>query len=321
MFGMILKFQAFLEKLKQNKRLWFTTLTIVSFLGIAGTLSYLNTMTSRAAKNLYTATSVSYFQDIDVRLTNTFEKISILGVTLLGDQNFVAIMGNQANTAAINERLKKVASEVNAIDKNMIFIDLYNTNGVKIGSSEDNVTLSATPYDSKGLKQAITTNQFASTIEYQDGKVYLAAYFPIQNGILETKKSIDYLIEEYNQKDQVFQVLLDKDFLNMKTVQQFGYKKVGKSEVSVQAKTDDDFLEKINDLDFDELIKNKYILTDKNFILAKPIVDINNKRIGMILISENILKENGLPNMTRSISTGITTAAMGLVVSLLVLMI
>ncbi len=320
MFGMILKFQALLEKLKQNKRLWFTTLTMVSLLGIAGTLSYLNTMTSRAAKNLYAATSISYFQDIDTRLTNTFEKISILGVTLLDDQNFVAIM-NSANTTAINERLSKVASQVNTIDKNMIAIDLYNKNGVKIGSSEDNVTLSPTPYDLKGLKQAITTNQFASTIEYQDGKVYLAAYFPTQNGILETKKSIDYLVEEYTQKDQIFQVLLDKDFLNMQNVQQFGYKKVGKSQISVQANTDDDFLEKIDALDFDEIIKNKYILTDENFILAKPIVDINNKRIGMILISENILKENGLPNMTHSISTGITIAAMGLVVSLLVLMI
>ncbi len=321
MFGMILKLQALLEKLKQNKRLWFTTLTVLSLLGITGTLYYLNTMTSRAAKKLYEATSMNYFQDVDSKLMSSFEKISILGVTLVDDQAFVAIMNNQANKAGINERLKKAASDVNAFDKTFINIDLYNKNAIKIGSSEENVTISQLPYDSKGLKQAIATNQFTSAIEYQDGKVYLCAFFPLQNGILETKKSIDFLVDEYAQGDKVFQVLLDKDFLNMKNVQEFEFKKVGKSEISVQSKTNDDFLAKIDTLDFDQIIKNKYILTNENFILAKTIVDIDNKRIGIILISENILKPNGLPNMTHSISTGITIAAMGLVVSLLVLMI
>ena len=321
MFGMILKFQALLEKLKQNKRLWFTTLTVLSLFGIVSTLYYLNSMTSRAAKKLYEATSINYFQDIDSKIINSFEKISIFGVTLQNDQSFVALMNSQGNITGINERLKKAASDVTAFDKTSISIDLYNKNGIKIGSSEDNVTKSQLPYDSKGLKQTIATNQFTSAIEYQDGQVYLCAFFPLQNGILETKKSIDYLVDEYAQEDKVFQVLLDKDFLNMKNVQEFGYKKVGKAEISVQSKTNDDFLEKIDALDFDQIIKNKYILTNENFILAKPIVDTDNKRIGIILISENILKPNGLPNMTHSISVGITIAAMGLVVSLLVLMI
>ena len=318
---MILKFQALLEKLKQNKRLWFTTLTVLSLFGIVSTLYYLNSMTSRAAKKLYEATSINYFQDIDSKIINSFEKISIFGVTLQNDQSFVALMNSQGNITGINERLKKAASDVTAFDKTSISIDLYNKNGIKIGSSEDNVTKSQLPYDSKGLKQTIATNQFTSAIEYQDGQVYLCAFFPLQNGILETKKSIDYLVDEYAQEDKVFQVLLDKDFLNMKNVQEFGYKKVGKAEISVQSKTNDDFLEKIDALDFDQIIKNKYILTNENFILAKPIVDTDNKRIGIILISENILKPNGLPNMTHSISVGITIAAMGLVVSLLVLMI
>ncbi|WP_295020629.1 hypothetical protein [Sulfurimonas sp.] len=318
MFSMILKFQAFLEKMKKNKGLWFSVLTITALLGVVGTLTYLNTMTNRAAKNLYEATNTNYFQNLDSRLTASLEKITILGTVLLDNQTFIAAMNSGVGASG---QLAKIASEVNSIGKNRIEITLYNKNGVTLGSSTKDTNSSAELYNSKAFNQAVTTNQFVSTIDYQNGVVFLKALFPLQNGILETKQPIDFLVEEYDASDKIFQVLMDKDFIDMKNVQKFAYKKIGKSEISVQEKVDEDFLEQIQDLDFDKLIKDKYILTDENFILARPILDVENKKVGVILISENILKRNGLPNMTKSISTGITTAAMGLVVALLVLMI
>jgi len=104
-------------------------------------------------------------------------------------------------------------------------------------------------------------------------------------------------------------------------VQEFAYKKIGKSEISVQSSTNDDFLTYLAGVDLDQLLVDKYILSDEYFIMGKPIVDTEGKRIGLFLVSEDVLKENSLPKMTKSISTGITTAAMGLVVSLLILMI
>ncbi|MDD5158284.1 hypothetical protein [Sulfurimonas sp.] len=318
MFSMILKFQAFLERMKKNKGLWFSILTLTALLGIVGTLTYLNTMTNRAAKNLYESTNTSYFQNLDSRLTASLEKITILGTVLLDNQAFMATMNSGVG---VSGQLEKIASEVNSIGKNKIEITLYNKSGATLGSSAKDINGSVELYGSKAFQQVVKTNQFISTIEYQNGAVFLKALFPLQNGILETKQSIDFLVEEYDARDKIFQVLMDKDFIDMKNVQKFAYKKIGKSEISVQEKVDEDFLEQIQDLDFDKLIKDKYILTDENFILARPILDVENKKVGVILISENILKRNGLPNMTKSISTGITTAAMGLVVALLVLMI
>ena len=320
MFGVILKFQAFLERLKKNKGMWFTTITVLSFVGVVATLYYLNTTTSRSAKKFYQATSDAYFHDLDSKITETFEKISILGVTLTENQDFIKTVNDINNVSSVGERLKKTASDVDTLDKGII-IDLYNKNGMKVASSEDNKTLSTFPNDSKAFKKAVATNQFASSIEYEDGGVYICAFFPLQNSVLETKKSIDYLVDEYQQNDKTFQVLLDKDFLNMKNIQSYGFKKVGNAEISVQQVTDDDFLQKIESIDFDEVIKDKYILTSDYFLMAKPIVDNDNKRIGVILISENLLRSNSLPNITHSLSTGITTAAIGLVVSLLVLMV
>lgn len=321
MFGMILKFQAFLEKLKQNKRVWFTTLTLLSLFGIIGTISYLNTTTSRAAENLYEATSANYFLEIDSKINKTIESITILGTVLLDNPSFTATLNNQNNVTGINEQLKNVAAKINKSDQTPITLELYNKDGIKIASSLSDARLNSTPSDSKVLERVLITNEANSGIEYDDGHVYFRAFFPVGNGVLETKKSLNFLFDEYAEGNKIFQVLMDKDFLDMKNVQRYSFKKIGKNEISVQSTVDDDFLEKIATLNFDEIIEKKYILTEENFILAKPIMNVDNKRIGMILISEDILQEGALPNMTKSITTGITTAALGLVVALLVLMI
>lgn len=321
MFALILKFQAIMEKLRKNKRLWFTTITVISLLGIAGTLHYLNSTTDRTANDLYEATSGSYFQELDSKLLGAQHEISILGTALMDNQPFLATIANQGNSAGNNQKLKQIADNVNGISKNQIALELYDKNGVKTASSIENMKLTAIAYDSKGLAKAIVTNTFTSAIEYQDGQVYIRVFFPIPNGVLEIKKSVDFLIDEYAASEKIFQVVLDKDFLDMKKVQEFAYKKIGKSEISVQSSSNDDFLTYLADVDFDQLVTDKYILADEYFIMGKPIVDTDGKRIGLFLISEDVLKENSLPKMTKSISTGITTAAMGLVVSLLILMI
>ena len=107
----------------------------------------------------------------------------------------------------------------------------------------------------------------------------------------------------------------------MKKLQAFKHQKVGRNEVSVQAKADGSFLNKITELDFDKIIADKYILSDDYFVLAKPLLNVDGKKVGVIVVGESIMKENGLPKMTKKISTGLTTAALGLVVALLVLMI
>jgi hypothetical protein len=321
MFGMILKFQAFLEKLKQNKRVWFTTLTAVSLLGIFATISYLNTTTSRAAQNLYEATSANYSIELDSKINGALESITIFGTALLENPNFTATLGNQNNIAGINEQLKNIAAKINKPDQTPLALELYNKDGIKIASSLSDVKLSRTPTDSKLLERVLISNEFKSGIEYDNGEVYFRAFFPIGNGVLETKKSLNFLFDEYMGRNEVFQVLMDKDFLDMKNVQQYPFKKIGKSEISIQSKVNDDFLVKIAELNFDQILEKKYILTKENFILAKPIMNVDNKRIGMILISEDILQDGSLPHMTKSITNGITSAALGLVVALLVLMI
>ncbi len=105
MFSMILKLQAFLEKLKKRKALWFTTITILSIFGIISTLYYLNTMTHRATKNLYEATNVSYFYDLESKIADSLLNLEIVGSMLLANQEFVTAINVENNATSIITKL------------------------------------------------------------------------------------------------------------------------------------------------------------------------------------------------------------------------
>lgn len=288
---------------------------------IVSTLYYLNTMTHRATKNLYEATNGHYFRELESKIADTHLNLELVGNLLLGNQDFVAAINLQNDPTAMAAKLNTINTNLDKIEQSGIIIELYNKDLVKVSSSSKNPIISTQAYDSKDLQKVLATNQSVSGIEYQDGNAFLRILYPVTHGILEVKKSLDFLFDVYQSGGKTFQVLLDRDVLDMKKLQEFKHQKVGKFEVSVQSKTDTEFLDKIADLDFEQIIANKYLLFDNYFILAKPILNAENKRIGIFIIGENTLKENSLPKMTKKISTGLTTAALGLVVALLVLMI
>ena len=321
MFSMILKLQAFFERLKKHKALWFTTITAVAFFGIVGTLYYLNSMTHRSTKNLYEATNASYFNELDSKISDSIFNLEIIGSMLLSNPEFIAAINLQNNTTAMMEKLNTLDANLKMIAKNNIVIELYTKNAVKIASSSSTPILTTEAYDLESLQKVIATNQPISGIEYQDGQVFLKALFPTSNGVLEIKRTADFLFDTYQTNGKIFQILLDRDFLDMKKLQAFKNQKVGRNEISVQDKADGTFLTKIAELDFDKVIADKYLLNDDYFILAKPLLNVDGKKVGVIIVGESITKENSLPKMAKKISTGLTTAALGLVVALLILMI
>lgn len=322
MFSLILKIQALFESLKKRKALWFTMITTFAFFGIVGTLYYLNSVTDRATKSLYEATNVSYFAEISDKIATSLYRLESIGVLLITNQEFMAILEQTEGVSeALKQRVSLVDGKLNLFEKQGAIIELYNKELVKTASTAQNATLTTEAYDSEGLKRVVATNTPLSTIEYQDGKVYLRALFPVANGVLEIKRPTDFLFGAYANNGKIFQILLDKDALDMKKLQSHKHQKVGRDEVSVQEKVDESFLAKMAELDIDKVIENKYVLTDDYFVLAKPLINVENKKIGAIIVGESIMKENSLPKMAKKVSTGLTTAALGLVVALLVLMI
>ena len=121
MFGLILKIQALLDKLRKNKGLWFSILTAASVLGIIGTLYYLNTMTERVAKNLYESKNAGYFYDLEQTLSNTAQKLQAATALSVANQGYAASFVS-ANGA---ETLKAIASAVKGESNVDIVVDFY----------------------------------------------------------------------------------------------------------------------------------------------------------------------------------------------------
>lgn len=317
MFGLILKIQALLDKLRKNKGLWFSILTAASVLGIVGTLYYLNTMTERVTKNLYESTNAGYFYDLEQTLSNTAQKLQAATALSVANQGYAASFVS-ANGA---ETLKAIASAVKGESNVDIVVDFYSKELIRVASSMESLNAVKIQYDSKILQKVVSTQKPQSGTEYQDGHVYIKSAYPTPAGVLEIKQNIDSLYDIYSANGKIFQVLLDRELLDMKKLQDYKSQAVGKNEISVQSKTDGEFLQKAGELDFAKIVEQKYIITDGYFILAKPILNSDGKRVGVYVIAERYMENNTLPKMVKSMSTGLTTAALGLVVALLALMV
>lgn len=317
MFGLILKIQALLDNLRKNKGLWFSILTAASVLGIIGTLYYLNTMTERVTKNLYESTNAGYFYDLESTLSDTKQKLQAAAALSLSNQNYVASFAAQTGS----QTLKAIAQAVKGESNAEIVVDFYSKDLVRIASSMESLNAVKIGYDTKILQKAVATQKPVIGTEYQDGHVYIKCAHPTENGILEIKQNIDFLYDVYSTNGKIFQVLLDRELLDMKKLQDYKSQQIGKNEISVQSKTDGEFLQKAGELDFSKIIEQKYIIQDGYFILAKPILNPDGKRVGVYVIAERYMENNTLPKMVKSMSTGLTTAALGLVVALLALMV
>ena len=172
MFSMILKLQAFFERLKKRKALWFTTITALALFGILSTLYYLNSMTHRTTKNLYEATNTSYFNELDSKIGDSIFNLEIIGSMLLANPEFIAAINLQNNTTAMMEKLNTLDANLKVIAKNSVVIELYTKNFVKVASSSTTPVMTTEAYDLESLQKVVATNQPQSGIEYQDGQVF-----------------------------------------------------------------------------------------------------------------------------------------------------
>ena len=68
MFSFIKSIQNLLAELKKRKALWFTTISIVSILGIMLCLYLLTTITSNIAKEVYANMSITYKSTLELKL-------------------------------------------------------------------------------------------------------------------------------------------------------------------------------------------------------------------------------------------------------------
>jgi len=316
MFSFIKYLQGLKEKFQKNKGLWFTTITVISVIGIFITLYIITTMTSNVSEKVYQSMSKGYNLKVlslmDAK-EKEFEKIALVieGNTLLLSQieenketdilNFAAAMNTSFAKKSINNY--KIA--------------LYSLGGTQevLRSSVISVIKSKNSiYGVEVMSDGVFNTYLKPLIK--DDSVY---------GVIEIKESIHSYKKAFDELNDEYVFLLDKKMLAQIAIDVKNGKYRDMTEEYTLANTfyDTKFAASIRDLDkekFTEMMQKKYIIDGVYYRSYKMINDINGAEIGMVILGEYVDKEDGFVNLADNMTKTVTTVALGLVISIMLFM-
>ena len=313
MFGFIKMLNNLMTKLKQNKRLWFTSIFVVACAGISLALLMLISTTDSISKEVYvsqTKNFVETYKDL-VKL----QEIKLHDVSLLAsyDEAIIQALGNN-NLESIKKIENNINAKLNQKNINTLSVAFYSTqnNTEKLRSS---------------VVSALQTKNSIFGIEVLFDGVFYVYLLPIIKdnvviGVVEAKDSIYSIKDSFDRRSKEFTFLLDKKmlpFLSLKNRDGI-YSDIGKNHLVNIKIHNNKIVSYIANLDgkfIEDLARENYI-SDKEYFLNSTIIrDINGVDIGLIVLGESISQESGFINMVEKMANQVVMITLGLIVSLL----
>ena len=316
MFSFINFIQSILAKLKKNKGIWFTILTVASVLGVLISISLMNIMTSDVAKKTYLEVHRVDVTQIGNILDNRYDSLlSIGGVIALhpdiinnikskSDKSVDDILLSTEKT--INERVNIEAIQVR-----------YYASSYKAEKSE-NLEYANLVMDTQTSVSGIVVNsngvRVIAITPIRDGNATIGA-IEISQDIVSIKQAFDNLGKE-------FTFILDKSQL---VFMDLGTKQGMTQDIGDRYKIffhdyNPQFFTNLRKIDLDQLQREKYAIDANYYTTVDETVDIDGKVIGLFLIGENAKDANSFVNITKNLIGSVTTVALGLVISLILFM-
>lgn len=316
MFSFIKRLQELIEKLKKNKGLWFTTLTLSAIIGIFVFMFILLNMTNSVKDKVYISIHEDYHNSLDNILSNKkSEYYSIIQ----------ALETNEALLSALEKN-----------NKTFLLNYSQNINEQYKRENLNSINVSFYPFADK---EATLRNTISSTLrsrsqifglEVQQSGVFITLIQPIERngffyGLIEIKQSIHSIKKEFEANNNNFVFLLDKKMLSKLSLKAKSgrYKDVITDYIVYQSAYSSRFYTKITD-NGEEVFKNglktTYDADDVYFRTYKKATDINGADIGLFVIGEGVEKNNGFVNIAESMVNSVTSVSLGLVIAILLFM-
>lgn len=316
MFSFIKRLQELMEKLKKNKGLWFTTLTLSAIIGIFVFMFILLNMTNSVKDKVYISIHEDYHNSLDNILSNKkSEYYSIIQ----------ALETNEALLSALEKN-----------NKTFLLNYSQNINEQYKRENLNSINVSFYPFADK---EATLRNTISSTLrsrsqifglEVQQSGVFITLIQPIERngffyGLIEIKQSIHSIKKEFEANNNNFVFLLDKKMLSKLSLKAKSgrYKDVITDYIVYQSAYSSRFYTKITD-NGEEVFKNglktTYDADDVYFRTYKKATDINGADIGLFVIGEGVEKNNGFVNIAESMVNSVTSVSLGLVIAILLFM-
>ena len=316
MFSFIKKIQELLSKLKNNKGLFFTTLSLLSISGIAIFMYIILTMTGSIKEKVYLSISQDYVKTLQNILDQKKEKyLEISKAIVINKEIMKAVSTNNKNNLKIQSQLLNKTYKKNGINSLKIsFFPILETKAVI------RPTISST----------LRSKSQVFGIEIQQSGVYITLIKPLLLkgkfiGLMEIKESIHSLRKTFESQDNNFVFLLDKKQLiklSLKT-KSGRYKSVIADFLVYQSAYSSRFYSKITDTgeeQFVQALKDTHDSDDVFFRTYKKTTDINGVEVGLYVMGEQIEKNNGFVNIADNMIKSVTYVSLGLVISILLFM-
>lgn len=315
MFSFIKALQNFFSNLKKKKGLWFTTLTILSIIGISLSMYLLSNMTTSIAKEVYINMSSTYINNLEDKIEdkkNEYKRI------ILGLQTNDTFKDNLNNKLVIDSILENYNKNLSEMGFGQITLSFYSiTNQINQYKNIVNTVISR------------KTSSFGFEV-LGDGPniVYLFPIIIDSNvvGVVEIKENIISLKNDIERSKQtIFLFLLQEKMMNNLSddLKNRRYRLVVDGLRVEEQKYDSSLVSNVAEggqEEIKELKNNGYLVNDVYFKTYKEVVDVNGVTIGYIIMAEKVQGSNGFVNIVDNMTKSVTLVSLGLVISILLFM-
>ena len=315
MFSFIKALQNFFSNLKKKKGLWFTTLTVLSIIGISVSMYLLSNMTTSIAKEVYINMSSTYINNLENKIEdkkNEYKRI------ILGLQTNDTFKDNLNNKLVIDSILENYNKNLSEMGFGQITLSFYSiSNQINQYKNIVNTVISR------------KTSSFGFEV-LGDGPniVYL---FPIiidssVVGVVEIKENIISLKNDIERSKQtIFLFLLQEKMMNNLSddLKNRRYRLIVDGLRVEEQKYDSSLVSNVAEgeqEEIKELKNNGYLVNDVYFKTYKEVVDVNGVTIGYIIMAEKVHGSNGFVNIVDNMTKSVTLVSLGLVISILLFM-
>lgn len=315
MFSFIKALQNFFSNLKKKKGLWFTTLTVLSIIGISVSMYLLSNMTTSIAKEVYINMSSTYINNLEDKIEdkkNEYRRI------ILGLQTNDTFKDNLNNKLVIDSILENYNKNLSEMGFGQITLSFYSiTNQINQYKNIVNTVISR------------KTSSFGFEV-LGDGPniVYLFPLIIDSNvvGVVEIKENIISLKNDIERSKQtIFLFLLQEKMMNNLSddLKNRRYRLVVDGLRVEEQKYDSSLVSNVAEggqEEIKELKNNGYLVNDVYFKTYKEVVDVNGVTIGYIIMAEKVQGSNGFVNIVDNMTKSVTLVSLGLVISILLFM-
>ncbi len=302
MFSFIKWIASIFDKLKKNKGLWFTTITIVSLMGIFASLYFVNFLVGDVAKKTYENQKTHYISHIKNHIA--IQKELVLATTSAITTNGLAISlfksDDENKTKKISQIQTFITQKINTATAtkdykvNFIIQDKFNSFKNIDGLSVEN----------DGL-------YFISKIKMSETNT--------SRMIVELSKNAKSMIDVYNKENLEWAYFLNDGSINKISLinKKKNFTKFFEKFYINNSIFNNAFIAHIKTLDMKKFLKVGYAKDNAYFFVTKPIYDYAGNNIGIVVVGEHTSEKNSFVNLIKNLINSVTLVALGLIVSMI----